>query len=66
VPRMGAEQSSLSVENMETPRVLDAEFEVLGKLLSRNNNTKMDFAMFSKLITSRFDRMVSSITDYGE
>jgi hypothetical protein len=63
---MGAEHSSLSVENMETPRVLDAEFEVLGKLLSRNNNTKMDFAMFSKLITSRFDRMVSSITDYGE
>jgi len=56
---MGADQSSLSVDNMKT-RVPDEGFEVLRKLLCRNNNSKMDFSMFSRLITSRFDRMVSA------
>jgi len=54
---MGSELSNES-ENMETPRVPEGGFEMLRKLLSRNNNTKMDFSVFSRLITSRFDRMV--------
>ena len=58
---MGAEHSQFS-DNMETPRVPDGGFEMLRKQLSRNNYTKMDFPMFNRLITSRFDRMVSDDT----
>jgi hypothetical protein len=56
---MGSKHSTDSV-NMETPLVPEGGFEMLRKLLSRNNNTKMDFSVFSRLITSRFDRMVSN------